>query len=58
MRALWGSRNQLLVFHFSGRFLVTASLRQRTNLWERNFHHAKIPENYTGEFRELFEVIT
>jgi hypothetical protein len=58
MRELSGRRNQLLVFHLSGRFLVTASIRRRTNLRETNFRRAEIPENYTSEFHALFKVIT
>ena len=57
MRELSGRRNQLLVFHLLGRFLVIASLRRQTNLRETNFRHVEIPENYTSEFRELFKVI-
>jgi len=56
LRILSGRRNQLLVLYFPGRFLPTASLRRRTTLRERNFRHAEIHENYTSEFRELFEV--
>jgi len=56
--ALLWRRNQLLVLHFSERFLLTAVLRQQTHLCDRNFPCAAIPVNYTGEFRKPFETIS
>jgi len=60
----WG--NQLLVLHFSGRFLLIASLRrQRMSIYiffitgsnSCNLYQ-QIPVNYTSEFREIFEATT
>jgi len=53
--ALLWRRNRLLFLHFSGHFLLTSSIRRRTNLWDWNTPQAAIPENYTTEFRELSE---
>jgi hypothetical protein len=50
-------RNQPLVPHFSGRFLLTASLRQQGMLMYISSPQAAIPVNYTIEFQELFEAI-
>jgi len=53
--ALSRSRNQLLVLHFLGRFLLTASLRRRRMSLYINFPSAAIPVNYFSEFLELSE---
>jgi len=53
--ALSRTRNQLLVLHFLGRFLLTASLRRRKMSLYINFASATIPVNYSSEFLELFE---
>jgi len=56
--ALFWRRKQLLVLHFSGRFLLTASLRRRRMSLYINLFTVTIPVNYTREFRERFEAIT
>jgi len=44
-------RNKLLILHFSGRFLLIASLRRQDNVWDRKFPHAEIPVPATsGKF--------
>ena len=48
-------RNQLLALHFSGCFLLTASLRRRRMSTYISLFIVKIPVNYTSEFWELLE---
>ena len=48
--ALLCRRNQLLVLHISGRFLLTASVGRRRSLMYISLFSASIPENYTTEF--------
>jgi hypothetical protein len=55
--ALSWRRNQLLVLRFSGRFLLTASLRRRRILLYISLITAAIPASYTSKFWELFEAI-
>jgi len=56
--ALSWRRNQLLVFHFGGRFLQTASLgRWRMSMYISLFTVA-IPVHFTDDFREPFEATT
>ena len=55
--ALSRRRNQLLVLHFSGHFLLTSSVRRGTNLCNRNAPQAAITVNYTREFRELLKLL-
>ena len=47
--------NQLLVPHFSGLFLLTASLRRQRMSMNVSLFTVEIYVNYTAEFRELFE---
>jgi len=49
------SRNQMLVLHFLGRFLLSASLKRRRISLYINFPSAAIPVNYSSEFLEIFE---
>ena len=56
--ALSWRRNQLLVLHFSGCFLLTTSV-----MWQRMFLYISVfkvpvPINYTSEFWEFFEATT
>jgi hypothetical protein len=53
--ALSWRRIQLLVLHFCGHFLLTASLRQRRMSMYIYLFTVVIPVNYTSEFRELSE---
>jgi len=53
-RAVWRS-DQLWILHFSGCFLLTASLRRRTMSMYTSLFTVAIPVNYTSEFREPFE---
>jgi hypothetical protein len=53
--ALSWRRNQMLVSHFSGRFLLTASQRRRRMSKYISLFTVAIPVNYTSEFRELLE---
>jgi hypothetical protein len=48
-------RNQLLFFHFSGRLLLTASLRRRRISLYLSLYIVEIPVNYTSQFRKNFE---
>ena len=48
--------NQLLVLHFSGRFLLTVSLRRKRMSMYISLFIVEIYVNYTSEFRELSEV--
>ena len=48
-------RNKLLVLHFTGSFLLIASLKRRKVLMYISLFTAASPLNYTSEFRELFE---
>ena len=53
--ALSWSRNQLLVLHISGRFLLTASKRRRRRSLYFSLFTVAIPVNYASEFREFSE---
>jgi len=53
--ALLCRRYQLLVLHFSGHFLLTASLRHWRVLMCISLFKVAIPVNYTSKFGELFE---
>ena len=53
--ALSWRRYQLLVLHFLGHFLVTASLRHWRMLMCISVFKVAIPVNYTSKFGELFE---
>ena len=55
--ALPWSRNQMLVLRFSGRFLLTTSLRRRRISLYISLITVAIPANYTSKFWELFETI-
>ena len=48
-------RNQMLVLHFLGLFLLKASPRRRRMPLYINFLSAAISVNYASEFWELFE---
>jgi hypothetical protein len=52
------SRNILLVLHFSGRFLLAASLRRRKLSMCISLFTIAIPVNYASEFREILETTT
>ena len=47
--------NQRFVFHFSGQFLLNASIRRRKNSVYRIFPYAANTLNYTSEFWERCE---
>jgi len=51
-------RNHPMVLHFSGRFLLSASLRRRRTSVYISSLTVTIPVNYTSEFRELLRAIT
>jgi hypothetical protein len=56
--ALSWRRNQLLVLRFSGRFLLTASLRGRRVSIYISLFTIVISLNYTSEFLKYFEDTT
>ena len=49
---------ELLVLHFSGRFLLTASLGRWRISMSLSLFTVAIPVNYNAEFWELFEDTT
>ena len=53
--ALWWRRNQTLVLQFSGRFLLTTSLRRRRISLYISLFTVAVPAKYTSKFWELFE---
>jgi len=54
--ALKWRRNQLLVLHFWGHFLLTTSLRQRRMSRNITSLTVAIPIHYTSEFREVLKL--
>ena len=44
-----------VILHFSGRFILTASLRERRMSEYISLYTVAITVNYTSEFRESFE---
>jgi len=53
--ALSCRRNQLLVLHFSGHFLLTASLRRRKMSVYISLLTVTIPLNYTSEIQDILK---
>ena len=53
--ALPWKRNQLLVLHFSMRFILTASLRRRMLSMYISILIVAVLASYTSDFREIFE---